>query len=366
MKILLTSKLSNSKLEGKLLPLIKSNNIHKIYVVRDFKGPALPKVAYYEVPLFFHKPAVLKTIIKLFLLTYLSVSKRADVIYGIHLLYHGITAFTAAKLTGKKSMMSIIAGETETKLHGRIMEKVYLKLLNKFTIITVTGSKTRNYLIKKGVNPRKVEVIPNAINFKEINPAKKTAKEYDIITHGRLSKDKNIKTFIRTLAILKLKKPSIKAVIVGDGPEKSNLIKLAKKLNLEKNITFTGHQTDVNSFLNKSKIWVLTSKHEGFPTALIEAMMFGLACVVSDVGDISDFAHNNHNALITSNCCSADNYAHLISSLIENKRLYSKISKNAQKIIQEYNLNKVNSEWDKLLKRIKCEEPKKCAVYAVY
>ena len=82
---------------------------------------------------------------------------------------------------------------------------------------------------------------------------------------------------IKSVSIIKKsnkKYNSIKCIVIGDGPEKDNLINLTKELNLEKNIIFKGFiekEQDVYSLIKSSKVFVLPSEREGFGIVVIEA-----------------------------------------------------------------------------------------------
>ena len=106
---------------------------------------------------------------------------------------------------------------------------------------------------------------------------------------------KNQELLLRAFAIFSKHNPSFKLSIVGNGPEKNNLLKLSKVLGVEEMITFHGilPPEEIVVLLNKSKVFCLTSKSEGFPKALLEAMACGLPCIVTDVGDCSHIIDDN-------------------------------------------------------------------------
>ena len=73
-----------------------------------------------------------------------------------------------------------------------------------------------------------------------------------------------------------------KLVIVGDGPLASELRELARDLNISSNVDWCGYVSDPFPLLRASKFFVLTSRFEGTPNALLEAMACGLPGIVSD------------------------------------------------------------------------------------
>ncbi len=106
-------------------------------------------------------------------------------------------------------------------------------------------------------------------------------KIYDVIFAGRLIKEKNVDILLKAVALLKADFPGIRCCIVGDGPEKAELLKLAKKLAICENVEFAGFQ-EYEALIGKvkaSKMLVLPSSREGFGMVVIEAFACGVPVV---------------------------------------------------------------------------------------
>ena len=73
-----------------------------------------------------------------------------------------------------------------------------------------------------------------------------------------------------------------KLVIVGDGPHKNSLETLVKDLNVEKEVIFLGKRSNPYIWIKNSKLFILSSKYEGFPTVLIEALVLNIPTVSSN------------------------------------------------------------------------------------
>ena len=162
---------------------------------------------------------------------------------------------------------------------GRTIEKITARLPD--TIISVSNA-TKDDLEKIGVNKDKIETIPNGISLDEIIKIGPSQSKQDILFVGRLIKEKNANKLIEAVGLIKKKNPEIYCTIVGEGPEKENLVKLVKDLNLEKNIQFIGFMQDHNgviSLMRSSKLFVLPSTREGFGIVVLEAMTAGLPVI---------------------------------------------------------------------------------------
>lgn len=93
-----------------------------------------------------------------------------------------------------------------------------------------------------------------------------------VIAVGRLQKIKQFDILITCYSNSELPQNNIKLLIFGNGEEKANLIDLIRNLELEKRVLLMGFREDVLSFVEKAKALVMTSKSEGFPMVLIEAL----------------------------------------------------------------------------------------------
>lgn len=104
------------------------------------------------------------------------------------------------------------------------------------------------------------------------------------VTVARLDPIKDQKTLLQALARVVEVRGGFHLRVVGDGPERANLERLAADLGLGGNVTFLGHRDDVTSVLRGPQIFALSSISEGIPLTLLEAMAAGLPAVVTDVG----------------------------------------------------------------------------------
>jgi glycosyltransferase involved in cell wall biosynthesis len=102
------------------------------------------------------------------------------------------------------------------------------------------------------------------------------------ITVGRLVEQKGLDILLRAWAKAAPLLPGWRLAIVGGGPLEAKLKALAADLKIENDVDFLGHVVDPFPLLASAKFFVLTSRFEGTPNALIEAMAFGLPAVVSD------------------------------------------------------------------------------------
>jgi len=135
-------------------------------------------------------------------------------------------------------------------------------------------------------NEKKFYVLYNNIEEKKLR--KKVLLENTVGYIGRLDKIKNIDMLIRSILYVKKEIPQIRLIIVGDGPEYKNLVELTEKLDLKKNVSFTGYKTNVYDYYKKFDLFVLPSLYEGCPLSILEALSMNLPVLGAKVGGIKE------------------------------------------------------------------------------
>ena len=161
---------------------------------------------------------------------------------------------------------------------GKAVERMTAHLTDKMVAVS---ERTKKDLERIGVR-KEIKVIPNGIDFGEIEMIKASDEESDVIFAGRLIKEKNVDVLIKAVKLVRKEIPDIKCMIIGDGPEKSKLEKLNSDLKMDNNIRFMGFledYDDVISYMKSSKVFVLPSTREGFGIVAMEANACGLPVV---------------------------------------------------------------------------------------
>lgn len=156
------------------------------------------------------------------------------------------------------------------------------------TIIANSDGVARN-LAALGVPASRVITIPNGIDCAWIArqaglPARLAPPEpgmKTIVTVGRLVAQKDHATLIRAFAAIG-NASRCRLVILGSGPERSALNALADTLGLAERVHFVGYQANPYPYLAQSDLFALSSRHEGMPNVLLEALACGLPVVSTD------------------------------------------------------------------------------------
>lgn len=166
----------------------------------------------------------------------------------------------------------------------------------------------RQHAIESGLSPRKLCVIPNGIDvarYAGAVPADLTrfgipCGTSTIVSVGRLTHQKGHDLLLQAVAPLLLDDPKRHLLIVGEGEDRGALTHLTRELNIEPQVHLPGWQADVPEILAACQLFVLPSRWEGMPNALLEALASGLPCVATDVEGVRDLlGPGNSGGIVT-------------------------------------------------------------------
>lgn len=201
-------------------------------------------------------------------------------------------------------------------------------VLNNSDFIVAQSSNTKNNAETIYSPNKEVKIIPlpyESFKFKKISREKLGLKKDLIytISVGRLVKRKGFDFLIESIAELNNK--NVHALIIGDGPEKENLIELSKKLKIENQIHFLGFVSEEKKFeyLSNSDIYLLSSVHEGFGIVLQEAMQVGLPIVATNNGGQVDIIKDGENGYLI-DFGDRDQMVESINKILKEKNRFAK------------------------------------------
>lgn len=199
--------------------------------------------------------------------------KEIDHIHVHHGYYGSWIGMVAARLLGVD--FSLTLHGSDLLLHGAYLDT---KLQSCRFCLTVSDY-NRRYILQHypSVDPDKVMVarlgvtLPGAISAQ---PSLRRERELTLVAVGRLHKVKDHAFLLRTCAQLRARGLRPECLIAGEGPERKHLESLIKKYRLEETVTLLGHISgeQMDSLYNRADVVVLTSRSEGVPLVLMEAM----------------------------------------------------------------------------------------------
>lgn len=351
MNVLLIVKLSDTSLNCMIQPLIMADSVDHIYILRDTSADIISNKVTFISDYGCKLEGKLRHLYRLREGFRICNKYKIDIVAGVLIYPHGYIGRIISILKQLPYIHITIAGQREFWLHGRFIELFNLFVFKKSKTITVTGQNTRSYLLTKGIDCKKVVVLPNVIEMKKFQDIDKH-REYDIISISRLDKNKNVSLLLRAIAKVKTTK-EIKALIIGDGPEFHNLIAESKILGISQNVYFEGWVRDEDKKIdlyNNCKIYILCSKGEGFPLALLEGMACGCVPIITDVGDITDVVSSKINGYILKDYNDENELASLLESLTSSPNKINNLSVKAKEVKNKFSFEMVSNIWNEIFK----------------
>jgi len=214
-------------------------------------------------------------------------------------LHHAnLTALWANMLSGTKTRiivsvhgtMSHDIGKSKKKLAKAIPLLVRAFYPKADKIICVSNGVAQELINKYHLPKNKVQVIYNPVVTEDM--FKKAEEPLDhpwfqpgqppvILGVGRLHPQKDFPTLIKAFALVR-KKTEARLMILGEGSERAKLEQLVKQLGLQNDICMPGFVDNPYKYMKHSSVFVLSSRWEGLPTVLIEALALGLPVVSTD------------------------------------------------------------------------------------
>lgn len=161
---------------------------------------------------------------------------------------------------------------------------------------------------------------------------------------GRLTAIKQHELFLRVAREVHIRQPSALFVIVGDGDRRSELEALARRLGLAGHARFLGWRTDLVTVYGAADVCVLTSRNEGTPVAVIEALAAGVPVVSTDVGGVRDVIDDpNLGAIAADNDVNALT-AHVLAALSPATRTPERIAARRASVTGRYGFARLVSD----------------------
>jgi len=233
-----------------------------------------------------------------------------------------------------------------------------LKWINKIVTVSLGTQYMFENIFK--IKHNKIKTIYNGININEIQKLKnEKVSDYNnifynndvikFITIGSLRKVKGHDSLINSYLNVKNHLPNSKLIIIGDGPLRKELEQLIEKLELKDDVLLMGLRKNPYKYMAKSDIFVLSSKYEGFPNVLLEALACGLPIISTDceTGPREILDHGKYGLLVDEN-----NFDDLINNMLllaKNQDLMKKYSILSLERAEYFDFNHVSGKWIKFL-----------------
>jgi len=297
---------------------------------------------------FYNKPkgnGILKKVVCFFDVIKYMNKVKPDVLF--EMLFHPLKYALIYKIFHWKSV--IIGSERANPKGYKTMK---LKFLCRICPVLCNGyifqtEKVQNmfpkYIRKKSI------VIPNAISNPDVYSFKKSEnKQKRLINVGRLNSHKGQDILIKAFAKVVKLCPEYELFIYGEGELREELQSLIEKLGLEKKVFLPGAVNNVINEVSKSEIFVMSSRYEGMPNALLEALAIGMPCISTNCTDL--VIHEKNGLVVEID--DIDQMANTIVRMLNNKGLQETLSKEAKKVMHQHSTDNIYTRYYDFFKKV--------------
>lgn len=152
---------------------------------------------------------------------------------------------------------------------------------NSDQVICQSGAMAKDLAQALGIDDEQIAVLPNPVDFERIRAAAdrtvvRSGTGPQLLAVGRLSREKGFDLLLNALVVVRERFPDAHLILAGAGSEEAALKLLCCELGLEEAVCFAGHVDPPYKYFASTTLFVLPSRHEGMPNALLEAAAAGL------------------------------------------------------------------------------------------
>jgi len=228
--------------------------------------------------------------------------ERPDIIHAHHVTQFVKIYWPARLARVKRIVLTEHASYSlVVKPRLRMLAKIFSKRADQVT--TVYKGLEKLFKTDFHVAPEKIVTIPNGVDVDKytIKLAAVALQDgmFQIACLGRLVEAKDHANLVQAVRlVVDSGVTDIKVNIIGDGPLHEQIDNLIRKNQLSDYIALLGNRTDIDILLQSHDILVLSSKREGFPMVILEAMSCGIPCVATAVGGVPDIINSANGWLV--------------------------------------------------------------------
>ncbi len=284
---------------------------------------------------------------------------RIDIIHT-HGYKSDIIGCMAAKIAG----IPVISTPHGSELPNNPKLNVYVKIgdwfLKRVDLIVPVSEGLKKEYMEKGFSHEKVKVINNGVDILEVEAvvpdAKLTSEKRQnglkIVGYiGQLIERKGLQNLIKAIKIV-IEEINAKLLLIGTGPTKGELEKLAENEVLSGHVDFLGFRTDRLELLKCFDVFALPSHLEGIPRVVMEAMTAKIPVVASDIPGVRDLVSQGETGLLVPTD-SPDQLAGAIIELLKDPVKTDKITLNAYEHVKtNYSAERMSGEYTELYEKL--------------
>ncbi|MCK5831412.1 MAG: glycosyltransferase [Methylococcales bacterium] len=245
---------------------------------------------------------------------------------------------------------SIVSVNNQYEKYPKIYDYLYSQFYKKYNYIICQSKYMRDDLVNNyNIDKEKTVVINNPVKEPEIDlPSEKSEVFFDenkinLLAVGSLNPVKGYDLLIQVIARLE---KNYHLTILGEGKEENRLKALAKKLNVEKKISFLGFKKKPYRYMRQADLFVLSSRYEGFPNVVLEANICGLPAVTFNCpGGVGEIIEDGINGFLVEN----GNIDEMVETIRKSSSFKWKKDNIIQRMKDKYSINNIIKLYEDVL-----------------
>lgn len=179
-----------------------------------------------------------------------------------------------------------------------------------------------------------------------------------LLAVGRLVPQKGFDRLVEAFALVAKRHPSVSLFVLGEGPDRLSLADAVAAHGISTRVFFPGAVGNVGAWYRRANVFALSSRFEGFPNALLEAMSYGVPCIAIDceTGPRDIINHGIDGFLVKDG--STEALASALDLVLGNDKLADTLGSNARsKVLDQFAPARIAAEWLELFKEVVHKQP---------
>jgi glycosyltransferase involved in cell wall biosynthesis len=223
------------------------------------------------------------------------------------------------------------------------MPRLYPKL-DALTVLTTRDREAYEAHVGSGL---RIERVPNTA--RDMGSGRADLRAKTVLTAGRLATQKGYDMLIPAWSVVAERHPDWRLEIHGSGPLRRDLEALVEQHGLSESVTLAGPSSDLGADMDRASIYVLSSRVEGLPLVMLEAMSKGMAVVSFDCPTgPADIIDDHRNGLLVP-AKDVEGLGRALAEMISDEDLRRRCADAAIETAREYSVPAVMPQWDALL-----------------
>jgi glycosyltransferase involved in cell wall biosynthesis len=230
---------------------------------------------------------------------------RPDLLHANNLQFD--TSRVAARLADRSRLPLVttahIGGFEALAQPWRMLGAIHDRTIGRYVLsrsdrVVAVSSAVATHLRALGVAEARIRIVPNGVDHHRFVRRSGSHEGLTAVFIGRLVANKGADRAIRAVAAVRADGHPARLLVVGDGPQRSQLEALVRELGVGDAVTFEGWHADVAPFLSGADVFLRPTQTEGMSLTVLEAMASGVCVVASDVPGNAELIRNGVNGLL--------------------------------------------------------------------